>query len=160
MRRDLHTFWNEAQSSDIWDTPSDDPVALKDDAEKPRPSLIDPRVLLLSSRRAIMSMGRWAMDRDPEHLRDALRELGVSPLDMARVLEEGTKKYSDHNWRKGLMWSRMYNAALRHLGSMSDWDDETGLGSDAHAACEIMFLLVSQLDGLGTDDMNEVLGLR
>lgn len=64
-------------------------------------------------------------------------------IGMARVLTLGSAKYHDRNWEKGLDYSRVYGAALRHLlawwGSEDD-DPETGENHIHHAACCLHFL--------------------
>ena len=48
---------------------------------------------------------------------------------VARLYGEGTKKYSEHNWRKGYEWSKSYAALNRHLAEFwkgVDIDPETG----------------------------------
>lgn len=75
--------------------------------------------------------------------------------EIAKVMTFGAKKYGPHNWKRGFDWSRLLDAALRHLNSFAqkeDLDDETGLSHLAHAGCEVMMLLESVLKGLGTDD--------
>jgi len=62
---------------------------------------------------------------------------------VAEVLTLGAQKYDDHNWRKGIVFSRLYGATQRHLNAF--WvgernDPETGLHHLLHAACELMFL--------------------
>jgi len=62
---------------------------------------------------------------------------------LATVLTFGAKKYAAHNWRKGLAYSRVYDALQRHLVAYwagEDMDPETGLSHLDHAACELMFL--------------------
>lgn len=62
---------------------------------------------------------------------------------LARVLEMGAVKYGKHNWRKGLHWQRVIDAAFRHLNSFNagiDLDDESGLNHLDHAMCCLMFL--------------------
>ncbi len=63
---------------------------------------------------------------------------------IAQVLAYGAKKYSTHNWRKGISYSRLTDAALRHLYAFNDGQDldpESQLPHLAHAGCCIMFLL-------------------
>lgn len=71
--------------------------------------------------------------------------LPTAPLEeIARVLDFGAVKYAPNNWRKGLAYSRVYGAILRHLWAWwrgEDNDRETGLPHLAHAGCEILFLL-------------------
>lgn len=61
----------------------------------------------------------------------------------ANVLAFGARKYAAHNWRKGLAWSRLIGACMRHLLAFmrgEDLDQETGLPHLDHLACEVMFL--------------------
>ena len=65
-------------------------------------------------------------------------------LSIAAVLGTGAEKYGSHNWRGGLAWSRVSDAALRHLLAWKDGEDkdpETGLSHLAHAGCCVLFLL-------------------
>lgn len=67
----------------------------------------------------------------------------IAALATSAVLAKGAIKYSSHNWRKGLAWSRVLGATFRHLFAFmngEDLDPETGLPHLDHAACEIMFL--------------------
>jgi hypothetical protein len=66
-------------------------------------------------------------------------------LGTGEVLKFGADKYADNLWRKGMAWSRVYGALLRHLyafwgGEMLD--PETGKPHMYHATCCIMFLSV------------------
>lgn len=79
---------------------------------------------------------------------EALREV-------AKILTFGAKKYDAHNWRKGMRWSRIESALLRHYERYAmgeDIDPESGLLHTAHLACNALFLLSYQLLKLGTDD--------
>lgn len=61
-----------------------------------------------------------------------------------KVLTFGAKKYNDYNWKAGFIWSRPFNACMRHLWAWwkgEDKDPETGISHLAHAACCIMMLL-------------------
>jgi hypothetical protein len=65
-------------------------------------------------------------------------------LDIARVLDYGATKYAPYNWTKGIKYSRVYGAALRHLWAWyrgEDNDPETGISHLAHAGCCVLFLL-------------------
>lgn len=65
-------------------------------------------------------------------------------LEVAKVLTFGAGKYGEHNWRKGIAWSRVYAAALRHMmkwNSGETYDEETGLNHLSHACANILFLL-------------------
>lgn len=64
-------------------------------------------------------------------------------LGLARVLTFGAKKYSPNNWRKGMAYSRLFDALQRHLWawwSGEDIDSETGESHLDNAACCLMFL--------------------
>lgn len=59
------------------------------------------------------------------------------------VLAFGAKKYASHNWRKGIQYSRLTDAAMRHITAFNDGEDldpETKLSHLAHASCCLMFL--------------------
>lgn len=61
---------------------------------------------------------------------------------VGEVLGFGAKKYAAHNWRNGILISRLLAASLRHiLAFMSgeDNDPETGLCHLDHASCCLMF---------------------
>jgi hypothetical protein len=76
-------------------------------------------------------------------------------LSVGSVLEFGASKYGEHNWRRGLAWSRLLGAALRHLmawGAGEKLDPESGLPHLAHAAASVLFLLELEIDGIGPDD--------
>nr|WP_142850688.1 dATP/dGTP diphosphohydrolase domain-containing protein [Telmatospirillum sp. J64-1] len=73
----------------------------------------------------------------------------------AEVLAFGAKKYAKHNWRGGMEWSRLVDAALRHITAWNegqDTDPETGASHLAHARCCLGFLIEYQEKGTGTDD--------
>jgi hypothetical protein len=62
----------------------------------------------------------------------------------AEVLGYGANKYVPYNWAKGLKYSRVFSALLRHLWAFwrgEDNDSETGFHHLAHAMCCLMFLL-------------------
>lgn len=63
---------------------------------------------------------------------------------IGQVLAFGANKYGAHNWRGGINYSRLLDAALRHLYAFADGEDndpESGLSHIAHAGCNIVFLL-------------------
>jgi hypothetical protein len=64
--------------------------------------------------------------------------------EVAKVLAFGAGKYDKHNWRRGISYSRLMDAALRHLMDFNngeDLDPESKLSHIAHASCCLMFLL-------------------
>ena len=70
--------------------------------------------------------------------------------EIVAVMTYGAKKYAPYNWTKGMSWSRVYAAALRHLSAWfngEDKDKDTGLSHLAHAACCVLFLISYQLWG-------------
>ena len=71
------------------------------------------------------------------------------------VLMFGAEKYDSWNWAKGMAWSRLVGAMLRHLcaSDIGDGlDPETGMPHLWHALCCAMFLYVYEKRGIGTDD--------
>ena len=63
---------------------------------------------------------------------------------ICEVLEFGAAKYGDNNWRKGMEWTRLYDAAQRHLQAWlqnEDLDKESNINHLAHACCNLVFLL-------------------
>jgi hypothetical protein len=76
--------------------------------------------------------------------------------DIIAVLEYGAGKYGTYNWMGGMKWSRLFDAAMRHLwawfrGEYSD--PESGLPHLAHAAVNLMFLIDYSHMGAGEDDL-------
>ena len=71
------------------------------------------------------------------------------------ILTFGAVKYGEQNWRKGMLWSRPYNALLRHLTAWWDGESndlESGKSHLWHAATELMFLMEYEEKNLGQDD--------
>jgi|SRR5688572_18743065 len=74
---------------------------------------------------------------------DALEEV-------AAVLQFGAKKYARRNWEKGISYSRVLGAVLRHTFKYlqgESLDPETGRSHMAHAACECLFLVAFERRG-------------
>ena len=62
---------------------------------------------------------------------------------MVRVLEFGAKKYSAHNWKKGLPITEISDSLQRHLYAYlagEDTDPESGESHIGHMLCNLMFL--------------------
>jgi hypothetical protein len=82
--------------------------------------------------------------------------LPPGPLfELAKLYAHGATKYAPYNWRKGMEWSRVYAALLRHV--MIWWDGESidpefGLSHLVHALWNAITLVCYELEGLGTDD--------
>jgi hypothetical protein len=63
---------------------------------------------------------------------------------MAKVMEVGSKKYSVHNWRRGMKWSKPYSFLMRHMQKWNDCEDldsETNLSHLYHALANIAMLI-------------------
>ncbi len=89
---------------------------------------------------------------------------GKLPLDLippeaifalGAVLQFGAKKYGMRNWEKGMSWSRVFAALMRHLWAF--WrgdtsDEETGYSHLYHALACIAFLLTYEERKIGIDD--------
>ena len=75
--------------------------------------------------------------------------------EVAKVYTMGAVKYGDHNWRKGMQWSRVFAAILRHLFAYwmgEDVDKESGLSHVAHACWGCLTLISYAKTNTGTDD--------
>ena len=62
---------------------------------------------------------------------------------MVKVLEFGAKKYSPHNWKKGLKKEEVIESLLRHTFAILNGelnDPESGLPHSGHIQCNTMFL--------------------
>lgn len=73
----------------------------------------------------------------------------------AAILRHGAAKYGLHNWRKGIAYSRVIDAALRHITAWvggEDLDAESGLPHLAHARCCLGFLIAYETSGPRNDD--------
>ena len=62
---------------------------------------------------------------------------------LVKVLTFGATKYEDRNWERGIKYSRVFGALMRHLWAWwrrKPCDDETNLSHLDHAACCLHFL--------------------
>lgn len=84
---------------------------------------------------------------------------------ISEILTFGAKKYGAYNWSKGLLWSRVFGALMRHMWCwwggaqptgknfvFGDLDTETGKSHLWHAGCCLAFLIAYEERGTGTDD--------
>jgi hypothetical protein len=65
-------------------------------------------------------------------------------FEVARVYTEGARKYASRNWEKGMDWSRVFDASMRHMWKFwngEENDHEDGLPHLAHAAWGMLTLL-------------------
>lgn len=71
----------------------------------------------------------------------------ISPVameELGKVLAYGAQKYADHNWTKGIAWSRIIGSLLRHLFAYMRGervDPESGCSHLAHVLCNAHFLV-------------------
>ncbi len=73
----------------------------------------------------------------------------------AMVMGFGAAKYDEFNWAKGMKWSRLVGAAMRHIVSWNEGeskDPESGVSHLAHARCCLGMLMAYEAHGLGEDD--------
>ena len=64
--------------------------------------------------------------------------------EVAKVMTFGAQKYGRFNWKGGIDYSRLADAACRHIIQFMEGEDndkEFGLSHLAHAACSILMLL-------------------
>lgn len=81
-------------------------------------------------------------------------------VELSKALTFGATKYSDHNWRNGFKWSRLYGALLRHVTAHmagEDKDSESSLSHLSHASACLMMLVEHEAAGIGEDDRHKVL---
>lgn len=68
----------------------------------------------------------------------------VATFKLGQVMTDGRAKYSANNWREGFNWTRVGDAAKRHVEiwlAGLDNDPDSGRSNLAHAAACIMMLL-------------------
>jgi hypothetical protein len=93
---------------------------------------------------------KYDAEKTPLHLLpvDALWSVG-------HILDYGQKKYTTKtnngawNWYKGIQFSRLFSACLRHLWKWwrkEECDPESGMPHLAHAACCLLMLLQFSLE--------------
>lgn len=86
-------------------------------------------------------------------------QLSLVPVELlegtARALEHGVKKYGRNNFKGGLEWSRLVDAALRHIYAFAhkeDIDADSGNQHLDHAAASLAMLMHHVKNGVGKDD--------
>lgn len=75
---------------------------------------------------------------------------------MARVLHMGEERYGKGNWKNGIAFSRLLDAARRHIAAVEsgeDIDPDSGFPHVAHVACNMMF--IHYFMQLGRDDLDD-----
>ena len=74
---------------------------------------------------------------------------------VALTLGDGEKKYGRYNYLKGMKWSRMMDAAMRHITAFNEGEDrasDSNLSHLHHAAACLAILSEYQAKGVGVDD--------
>ena len=75
---------------------------------------------------------------------------------LVELYTRGALKYDDWNWAKGLKWTRVYAAMMRHLARFwfynERYDPETGCHHLAAVAWGALTLLEYDQEALGEDD--------
>lgn len=99
-------------------------------------------MLKLCSNRRLLAVGSSGLKYDAGKPRlDLIDPLAIEGL--ANVLGFGAQKYSAHNWRNGIQYSRLIAALLRHTFAIlrgETIDPESGLPHIDHVGCCWMFL--------------------
>lgn len=78
---------------------------------------------------------------------------------LSDVLTHGEKKYGARNWERGMRWSRVFGALMRHMWAWwkgERYDPETRMLHVAHAAACVMFLCAYEIRGIGDDDRGRI----
>jgi hypothetical protein len=91
-------------------------------------------------------------------------DLGKPPLSIltkesliaeAQAFAYGAKKYDRNNYKKGMDWTRIIDAAMRHLSAFNakeDFDVESGLNHLWHTKACIAMLIYYYENKVGKDD--------
>ena len=85
----------------------------------------------------------------------------ISPIaleELAKVLDFGSKKYEAWNWSKGISYTRILAATLRHTYKYimgESIDPETGVSHMASVMCNAMFILHYEKYRPEFDDRNK-----
>ena len=64
--------------------------------------------------------------------------------EVVKVLGYGAKRYTERNWEKGVLYSRVFDAMMRHSWAWfrgENNDKDSGITHLAHAVCDGLFLL-------------------
>lgn len=76
----------------------------------------------------------------------------------ARVMDFGRKKYDAWNWSRGIKFSRVLSALLRHAFAYAGgemYDKETGISHMAHVRCCAAFLLDYEVNHPELNDLRK-----
>lgn len=67
----------------------------------------------------------------------------LAMIEVAKIMTHGAEKYAPYNWTKGFDYSKLVDAAERHIAAFKlgeDIDPESGFHHLGHALCCIMML--------------------
>ena len=151
VKTDCRTcYWNEHYNKNIFDLPTQ----CRKCSDESVPGNPYPQWMKICPSGGFMEVTKEQLEDITRPTSGALKFDGEKPrmdlLDryaleqLASVLTFGAQKYAAHNWRKGLNYSRLVAAAMRHIQAFNDGEDndpESGLSHVAHAMCCMMFLL-------------------
>lgn len=73
----------------------------------------------------------------------------------AKAMTYGASKYTKNNYKNGMDWSRLIDAAMRHLCAFNDgetFDPESGLNHLYHCKANLGMLIYYYERKLGKDD--------
>jgi len=69
---------------------------------------------------------------------------------LAEVLTYGASKYEPRNWEKGIKYSRLFAATMRHFVAFwrgENFDKESGISHLKHVLCNVAFLIAFEARG-------------
>lgn len=78
---------------------------------------------------------------------------------VALAFMDGERKYSRHNYRNGMDWTRLLSAAKRHLNAFSageDYADDSKVHHLGHAGACIAMLMDFYVNKLGNDNRRPI----
>jgi hypothetical protein len=111
--------------------------------------LADQAILSVAAKREKMLEKSGHKDDGPKARIDLIPPEAIWAL--ADVMTFGAAKYEDRNWEKGMAWSRLYAAMMRHMLAWwggEDKDPETRYSHLWHALCCVVFLVAYEEWGM------------
>lgn len=73
----------------------------------------------------------------------------------AHVLAFGAKKYSPGGWERGIEFTRVAAAGLRHALEFGTVDPESGFPHEYHLACNLIFAATFEARGLAGSEFDD-----
>jgi|SRR5690606_27850134 len=96
----------------------------------------------LPARAAARQLHDWVWRRGPAPKLDPQIVFEAAP-----VLAFGAKKYSPGGWERGVEFTRVASAGLRHALAYGTLDGESGLPHAGHLACNLLFAATFEARG-------------